>query len=237
MGGRGRCRRGRADAAGVQALPLHRLSRPARRLGAASGAARRRRPAPDRGRRRARGDAPDAAWPVSGHRRGGRPARRAARPAYPAPARRPRRDPGADRGRPARCARAGRPPPGLRPFHPAGQPARHPARADGCPAGVVRARPAAERHPVPRAQPVARLRGRLPPGPRLHPAAGGRNGRTGPGAARRGPAQPRARERRRPSSASPARAACWRSATSRPATAGPARRPRSAWCSASRRCA
>ena len=49
------------------------------------------------------------------------------------------------------------------------------------------------RHAVPRAQPMARLRGCVPDGPRVHPAPGRRRARPGPGAARRGPAEPRRR--------------------------------------------
>ena len=64
-------------------------------------------------------------------------------------------------------------------------------RPGGSAARVVGARPAAHGDPVPRTQPVARLRGRLPDGPRVHPAARGRRVGSDPGTARRGPAQPR----------------------------------------------
>ena len=71
------------------------------------------------------------------------------------------------------------------------QPAGHPTGANRCPARVVRSRPPAERHRVPRAQPVAGIRGGVPPGPRLHPAARIGDDQPGPGPDRRGPAQPR----------------------------------------------
>ncbi len=59
---------------------------------------------------------------------------------------------------------------------------------------VVRSRAPTVRDPVPRAEPVARLRGRLPDGPRVHPASRGRRDRSDPGSPRRGPAQPRRRD-------------------------------------------
>ena len=70
-------------------------------------------------------------------------------------------------------------------------------------------------HAVARAQPVARLRGCLPAGPRVRPAPRGRRARARPGPPRRGPAEPRrgrgdGRPRRSPA---------------RPACVGAARRP------------
>ena len=81
--------------------------------------------------------------------------------------------------------------------------------------------------PVARAQPVARVRGRLPAGPRVRPAARGRRARADPGPPRRGPAQPRRghRDGRRSALSAPSRAArpARRSATP---TAGAAPTPR-----------
>ena len=49
------------------------------------------------------------------------------------------------------------------------------------------------RHAVPRAQPMARLRGCVPDGPRVHPAPGRRRARSRPGTPRGGPAESRRR--------------------------------------------
>ena len=115
----------------------------------------------------------------------------------------------ADRERPARGAGPGRAPAGAAPRDPAGQPARDHGRA-GPPTLRIAGgpRPAAERDPVARTQPVARVRGRVPDRPRVRPAARGRRARARPGAARRGPAQPRRGGRDRGPRALPARRAC-----------------------------
>ena len=191
----------------IAALSLHRLSRPARRIRTAPGAARRRRPAPGDGRRRCRGDARDAARPVSRDRRGGHAPRRAARPAH-------RRASSSVSGRSSNGSRAisgrRRSLAALRlafvhAVLPASRLQRVRAGSPRC--GLVGPRPAADRHAVPRTQALARVRGRVPARPRLHPAARGRPVGSRPGAARRGPAKPRrgerdhgrrARRRRRP---------------------------------------
>ena len=243
--GRRRGRRGGPGTTGRPALPLHGLPRPARRLGAAPGAARCRRPAARDGGCRGGRDArlPSLAFPR--HRRRGDAHRRAARPAHAAPARRPRRDPRADRGGPA-----GRPGPRRAssrpaPLDPAGQPPGDRSGASGQRARLVRPRPAAERDPVPRTQPVARLRGRVPGRARVHPAPRERDRRADPGAAGRGSPEPRggdrdrgprARQRERaaaparrsdrlwPDGADPARPAGPRSATHAPNPGSPRRR-------------
>ena len=192
-------------------LPLHGLPRPARRVRAAPGAARaRRRRARVDGRR---GLAAARAWardrfPVVDGAPG--PRRRAARPAYAAPARRPDRDHGTDRGRPAGRAGARRAAAGPAPRAAAVEPARRrcgPGGALRVAGGHVRL---PGRDPVARAQPVARVRGRVPGRARVRPAPRGRRARAAPGAPRRGPAGPRPRARRRPSSPSPARRPCAR---------------------------
>ena len=126
------------------------------------------------------------------------PARRAARPPHGPPAGRPGRHPRADRGRPARRAGPGRPSPRAPPRDPAGQPARDPAGSDRRAARLVRPRPAPVRDPVPRTEPVAGLRGRVPDGPRVHPAPRGRDdrARSRRGSARTCAASGRARPRR-----------------------------------------
>ena len=123
---------------------------------------------------------------------------------------------------------------------PAHDPAREPpdarARPDRAAADRRRARQAAGVGRVARAQPVARLRGRGPPRPRLRPAAGGRRPRSAAGAPRRGPAQPGGGDRdRRPRAVEPVRPAAppGRShpeqprpaGAAAPARAGPAPRP------------
>ena len=132
LGGRGRRRRRRPDAAGRPALPLHGLPRPARRLGAAPGAAR--SPTTCAGSTADVGVEADARDRCAA----GSPTSTGADDLpdelldlhTAAPARRARRDPRADRGRPAGGARSW--PPSAWPSlhaHPAGQPARHAARA------------------------------------------------------------------------------------------------------------
>ena len=189
--GRRRRRDRRAGQTGDPPLPLHGLPRPAWWVRAAPGAARRRRPAAGDGRRGRRGDAGQPARPVPDRARGGGPARRAARPPHRAAAGRSRRHPRADRGRPPRRAGPGRAPTRPSPRDPARQPACDPSRSHRRPAGLIRPRPAAGRDRLPRAQPMARLRGRLPPRPRIHPAPRRGDRRPDPGTPRRGPAQPR----------------------------------------------
>ncbi len=70
------------------------------------------------------------------------------------------------------------------------EPARHVARAHRPAQDRQRPRPPARRRALARAQPVARVRGRRPARPRLRPAPRERRLGTGPGAARRRPAQP-----------------------------------------------
>ena len=224
----------------ARALPLHGLSRPARRLGAAPGAARRRRPATGRRPTSApRRCAPDAARPLPGRRRAPRTCptscststRRASSSASARSssgsratcAPRPSWPRSASRSSTRSCRPAGsRPQPG----------------PDGCPARVVRPRPAAERHAVPRAQPVARLRGRLPARSAASSSGSraGRPARSRRGSARTCAASARARRRRSSRLAGPSGLLAL-ARRARTPTAGPARRRGSGSSSASRRCA
>ena len=157
---------------GRPGLPLHGLPRPARRD--------RVRQAPldaedlvraRRGRRGRRGPG-DHQGAVP--RRGRRPAarRRAARPAHAAPARRrwPRSSTGSRRDLRAAPVLAALRLAFLHSILPASR-LDDRARPDRQPAYRGRPREAARRRAVARAQPVGRLRGRRPPGPRLRPAA------------------------------------------------------------------
>ena len=91
---------------------------------------------------------------------------------------------------------ARRAPSGGPPRDPAGQPPDDgPGRTARC--ASRRARPLAGPRHLAGAQPVGRVRGRLPAGPRLRAGTRGRSARAGPGAARRGPAQPRGGDRDR----------------------------------------
>ena len=216
--------------AGHPALPLHGLPRPARRLGAAPGAARRRRPATGRRPMSAPRRCAPACSPASRSSTGaeGLPDELLDLHTRP-PARRPRRDPRADRGRPARGAGPGRAPPRAPPRHPAGQPARRPGRAErGALRVVVRPRPAADAArssaSATRGSP-SRTRFRLVRGfiQRLEAGTTGPD----PGAARRGPAQPRrGRGDHGPRASSRSGRPASRCATTRTPTAGPRPTPR-----------
>ena len=147
-------------------------------------------PRPTSGRRR---HAVLAAGPVPGGPRRRDAARRAARPPHARQLVGLGGDPRADRE--ATCApRPSWPPCGSRSSTRSCRPAGL-ATGPGRPRDRSGSRRATSgcrvRHAVPRAQPVARLRGRLPAGPRLRPAPRARRARSRPGAPRRGPAEPR----------------------------------------------
>ena len=141
------------------------------------GAARPGRRRAGRRRRRRRGRPGMGRRPLSRRRRRPGPGRRAHRPAHRPPARVARGDHRADRGRPAggtgrsprsawpSCTRSSRPAGWSAPAADR-WPCASPAATSGPPT----------RRALPRAQPVARLRGGLPARPRLRPAARGSNG-------------------------------------------------------------
>ncbi len=235
-GGRLGSDRRRARPADLEAVPLHRLPRPAGR----------RRAAPRTGRRgRHQADQRDA-------RRSARPAGRSAsdsriprarrrwsidpRPAHPASAARPPGDPRANRDRPARPGRRGGDAPGPPPRDPAGlAPERLPG-PDRDASDQPRPGQAAGRRPVARAQSVARLRGCLPARPRLRPAPRGRPDGADAGALRRRLPGPRRRHRQRRPAARHAVGLPGPGGRSRVARASSPTGPGSGSCSASRRC-
>ena len=176
---------GDAPAPVPQDLPLHGLPRPAGRRRAALGAHRRRRHRPRLGAGRlGRGD-PGAggaagALPRAGGRE--RPGGPHPGPLHGALAGGAAGHPRTHRAGPPRRPDRGRPAPGPGSRAAAGQPPAQLPRPRRRAAHRQRHRPPAGRPAVARAQPVAAVRGRLPPRARVHPAPGGLARRTAPGA-------------------------------------------------------